>query len=218
MPRSENVTLRERLYPLFAETPEAGRVVIARLYAERYGKTEAVHDVTVGRYRKKWEALKPSERAHYRSVSWPETFERGDLPWEASAVVFELLHASRRAGLPLVRPLVRTARWFWRVTQAAPGAPLAHRAFVAGMLSAEEASLGAVRGGQARWAEGDIAYRTWTPEGSWEHQKAVEAGLMTGPFAVAPPSDVRRDVPRSHSLAGILAGLAQRSTGGRRAA
>ena len=56
------------------------------------------------------------ERALYERVYWPETFEHGALPWEASPVVLELI-----ALMEPKRPTVRLARWYWRVSLVAPG-------------------------------------------------------------------------------------------------
>lgn len=66
--------------------------------------------------------IKDEDLTAYRLVHWPETFERGDLPWEASAATLELLALQDRfAGFG--RPTLRLARWFWRVTMAAPDLP-----------------------------------------------------------------------------------------------
>jgi hypothetical protein len=47
------------------------------------------------------------------------------LPWEASAAALELL--AYRNDIGEDRPNHREALWFWRVTQAAPNAPLSFR-------------------------------------------------------------------------------------------
>jgi hypothetical protein len=48
--------------------------------------------------------------------------EDGALPWEASAAALELLAYLNDLHSP--RPNHQEALWFWRVTQAAPDAPL----------------------------------------------------------------------------------------------
>lgn len=82
----------------------------------------------------------PSELRQYHTVRWPESFEgehgaSGDLPWEAAPTALELLRY-----LNMVRPSVRLARLFWRVTQAAPDAPTYARFSAAQQLA--EAELG----------------------------------------------------------------------------
>lgn len=83
------------------------------------------------------------ERALYERVYWPESFEHGALPWEAAEAVLELI-----AFQEPKRPTVREARWFWRITQAAPGTRLAQRAGMAFNQSEAE-----VRGEASRAVE-----------------------------------------------------------------
>ena len=59
-----------------------------------------------------------AERAQHRKFHWPESMEKGDLPWEAGAAGLEIL----RKG-PALRPDVRQVLWFWRVTQVMPRSP-----------------------------------------------------------------------------------------------
>ena len=91
--------------------------------------------------------ITPEQLIEYRSFHWPESMESGALPWEASAAALELLDVRRTAD-PFIRyleahpespftdpgrepismrfgdhPSVRLARWYWRVTQAAPDLP-----------------------------------------------------------------------------------------------
>ncbi|MEX2226200.1 MAG: hypothetical protein WEB52_07110 [Dehalococcoidia bacterium] len=60
--------------------------------------------------------------------------ERGDLPWEASEAILELLtYLNGSQQLPGgesvrgKRPLIMVARWFWRTTQARPTLPVEQR-------------------------------------------------------------------------------------------
>ena len=72
---------------------------------------------TVDRYRSQ-DAFPAVERTPYRLVYWPESFERGDLPWEAALSALRLLKVS--FGKKGARPTVRFVRWYWRVSQSAP--------------------------------------------------------------------------------------------------
>lgn len=57
----------------------------------------------------------------YRFVSWPESFERGDLPWEAARPMLDLLRYYRERGFG--RPHGRVAKWYWRLCFAYPDSP-----------------------------------------------------------------------------------------------
>ena len=47
---------------------------------------------TISRIRKdEWPLVEEKDRARYRTFYWPESTERGDLPWEASAAALELM-------------------------------------------------------------------------------------------------------------------------------
>jgi hypothetical protein len=67
----------------------------------------------------------------YRTFYWPESMERGDLPWEASAASIELLRKIIDDSLDYKdreeRPPVRLVRWFWRVSLAAPDLDISDR-------------------------------------------------------------------------------------------
>lgn len=92
----------------------------------------------VGKYLKglnedsKW----PQEEREYREFYWPESMEQDALPWEASAAALELsryFHLGNRG-----RPSIRLVKWFWRVTLAAPGAPVWDREDAASRLTVKE--------------------------------------------------------------------------------
>ena len=60
----------------------------------------------------------------YRVAHWPESFENRALPWEASqALIEQLRHWGR-----IHQPTVHEATWFYRLTLAAPEAPIEVRA------------------------------------------------------------------------------------------
>lgn len=91
-----------------AQNPDQGLPPAETLPAER----------TIARELKKFAELLDKDRLPYQLVFWPKAFP-GALPWEAAPAVLELLalYGSRDR-----RPTVRTARWYWRVAQAAPNA------------------------------------------------------------------------------------------------
>jgi hypothetical protein len=128
----------------------------------RLGRKDYPSARTVGRILKnEWEELPEADRAEYRVFYWPESMESEDLPWEASSSALELLHFhDSRVGIR-ERPLVRLVRWFWRVSQAAPGCPIYARLMAAQMLTSHE-----VGGGQGlvRGVEWFLAYRPWDGE------------------------------------------------------
>jgi hypothetical protein len=129
------------MYSTFANEPRlSDRAVAARM--ERLGKGLGRDDYpatrTVNKYRELYNHLPEHVKAGYRDFRWPESMEAGLLPWPASAAALELLGIQRTRDmwsqigrdpgelptsafdLPIGRPSVRLARWFWRVTQSAP--------------------------------------------------------------------------------------------------
>jgi len=105
--------------------------------------------------------ITPEEIVEYRTFYWPESMERGDLPWEASESALELLGFldQQQSGARL-RPPVRFARWFWRVSLAGHGVPIGNR-----LLQALALTVNEIRGGQdvssVREVEWELAYRPW---------------------------------------------------------
>ncbi len=96
---------------------------------------------SIARIRKnEWPSMPPAERASYGAFYWPESIERGDLPWEASEAALELLRELARSHWPY-RPSIRAVKWFWHVCQAIPDAPFWLRIkAVANLMAAEDTS------------------------------------------------------------------------------
>jgi len=152
---------------------------------------------TIGRIQREFRQRPEEERRPYRELHWPESFEGGDLPWEAAAAALELMRVwgrgprldmispeARRHLSPSARPSVRLSRWFWRVTEAAPDAPAFERRHVAGWLAGAEAVGSDVR----RAAEGWLWHAPWRSE---EAQAAYEKALADGtipPFEFVVPA------------------------------
>ena len=70
---------------------------------------------------RRWDGMTDEDRTMYRRFHWPQSMERGALPWDASAAALELL--GLRHLWAHGRPSIRLVRWYWRVAQAAPGLP-----------------------------------------------------------------------------------------------
>lgn len=106
--------------------------------AANEGRNNPPHRTTVQRELDKI-AQDQKRLGEFRYVYWPESFgERGELPWEASAAVLELLAVTEEEEVP--RPAVSLARWFWRVSQSLPEEPLRKRRQWAGDLAAIDMS------------------------------------------------------------------------------
>ena len=58
-----------------------------------------------------WESKTLEEKIEYQDLSWPESMERGDLPWEASAAALELLGALAARCDPECARRVRSLQW-----------------------------------------------------------------------------------------------------------
>ena len=180
-----------RMRSLFANTTLSDEGVVRELKAE--AEDGSRHDEpslrTVNRYRAAWRRLSAEERSVWRSVRWPESMESGDLPWEASATALELL------GYYAVvkrRPLVALARWFWRVTLAAPDAPLKIRVETAQALAAiAVAGDSSENDLRKRGMEYHLAFHPWR---SKEAGRAYLQALTNGSIPMGPP-DFRISAP-----------------------
>ena len=123
-------------------------------------KTPPPSEATVRRIlRRRWDKMPEEERRQYQYFFWPESMERIDLPWEASASALELLcFLDQRGGGRNERPSVHFMRWFWRVSQASPGCAIVGRIMAATILVGYELSgLHIPMEGVEWW----LAYRPW---------------------------------------------------------
>jgi hypothetical protein len=94
--------------------------------------------------RLEWPNIPDNERRQYTLAKWPDSFTSGALPWEASATTLELLRErQRRAELRPddSRPLVRVAKWFHRVSLAAPDLEFELREVLAFISAAHESKM-----------------------------------------------------------------------------
>jgi hypothetical protein len=132
---------KERVKSLLGADPrkEPGPRAIKRRLdaeAERMGRSEVAQvgyppsERSITRIRdQEWQRLTDAERREYRELHWPDTFQRGDLPWEAGGAVLALLAWADMYGLP--RPPVALARWYWQVTQSMPDSTVGMRLRIA---------------------------------------------------------------------------------------
>lgn len=167
----------DRIRQLVAENPrKPSRAIHEELLGLGYspGGTYPPAPRTIDEIKKAFIGLTDEERLPYQKVYWPESFESGALPWEASVDTLELLHAYLHHR---DRPSVRMARWFHRVSRAMPFARAAHRLDVAAALTTAEA-LGGNRYEVARQIEGWLAYRAWLPAAKAGYERAIEQGLV----------------------------------------
>lgn len=72
----------------------------------------------------------------YQFVRWPESYEAALVPWEAARVLLDV------GAVIGGRITVRTARWYWRIWQAAPGIALLQCLDVARIAAAFEVGAG----------------------------------------------------------------------------
>ena len=115
----------------------------------------------------------------------------GALPWEASAAALELLGIVPPPDGN--RPSVRLARWFWRVTQAAPDMPLMVLDFSAlidrfsiAQLLAEWEILGDPPSMYWNSVEAVLTYAPWRSE---DHAGHYAAALRDGRVPPLPHPD-----------------------------
>ena len=120
---------------------------------------------TIGRIRQhEWNRLLDAEQAQYREFYWPESMEAGDLPWEASAAALELLGAMAM-NQPFRRPSLRAIKWFWRICQASPEAPLDVRMELALGLMATEVKT---EPDKVRGIEWFVVHGAWRNGEAWD--------------------------------------------------
>lgn len=133
-----------------------------------------------------WDTLQDADKAPYRLFYWPETMQRGELPWEASGAAFELMgHLSR--VFPSGRPPLRLVSWFWRVSRAAPDAPIEKRLDAARRLAIWE-MLGPLPFDETRGIEWFLAYAPWrSPIHANKYERAQERNPLLEEIEPIPP-------------------------------
>jgi hypothetical protein len=172
----------EVAFAIRAREPRASDAAVVKMLRE-WAQQQRKRDVllrseppsarTVSRIRQRWKALDADEQREYTEARWPEAKVSGALPWEAAAALLEF----RRylADHPQLRLTVRGARWFWWVTQSAPGAPFEYRWQASSRVATYEV-LGAIPPEELRRVEAFLMYRPWTREGRAVYEDAIARG------------------------------------------
>ena len=184
--------VRASVFVMFAEdAPPTTKEIRARLIsaadeAVKAGRPFKVpSERTIRRLHQEYkEDLTDEERSQYHQLKWPESMEMGvaitELPWDASASVLELLAFSQREGRR--RPTIRQAKWFWRITLAAPDAPLPSREYSSWMLAAHE-DRGSVPEEELRKVEWFLAFAPWRSDDNRQSYKgAIDEGTVPQPL------------------------------------
>jgi hypothetical protein len=95
--------------------------LLERCDADGYSRADCPSERWIATEQAAFRGLEARTRRQYSLLRWPASFENGALPWEAAASSIEMLRYCEYAHRP--RPLVRAARWFWRLRETAPDAP-----------------------------------------------------------------------------------------------
>jgi len=158
----------------------SARAMAGRLEQEaaKLNRSDSPSERWIRKEQVEFRSRQAAERAPYRQFAWPGSMDTGDLPWEASASALELLRLFRPYETGQ-RPTIALARWFWRITQAAPDAPVVMRRALAGRLTAAEL-IGDTR--QPPAMEPCLVYRTWTPDGGLAEGEARQRGQVPSPI------------------------------------
>ena len=156
--------------------------------AAELDRTDVPSQGWIGKWlREEWPKLTDAQRRDYREVHWPETFERGDLPWEASRALLDFFVGRGRPDrIGTERPTTLLARWYWRLYQVAQPeedewqhnlgpTELDRVEAMARQIAAHETSEG-VPEHALRAVEGWLACHGWTKEGETEYFKGAGRG------------------------------------------
>lgn len=135
---------------------------------------------SIRRIQEDFKALPEDSRRPYRELHWPESFERGDLPWEVSTAALELLREHQKGELP--RPSLGLVRWFVRVTMAAPDAGIDDRTAAARWLHGLDVLGDAADGESADTVRRDV--ESWLAFTPW--RSGADAEVYAAAFGEAP--------------------------------
>ena len=150
MPPSTEEHWKSRVKSIKANNPSWGALRILETMKRveiRFGRDYiGPSEATIRRIlRREWDTMSARAQKRYLYFRWPESMERGDLPWEYSEAAIELLRWSvtkedsiepmflqqslkhrtmkHRPINDEERPSNKDVEWFWRVTQAMPNPP-----------------------------------------------------------------------------------------------
>ena len=147
MPLQTSPSWVQRIKSIKANNPTWGAGRILGTLEQEAVRTDVAYtgpsEPTIRRIlRREWDPMTERDQRRYLYFYWPESMQRGDLPWEASAAAIEMLRWEARAGekdlqpmflqpgpfkvRPLwqyQRPSIDSVYWYWRVTQVMPLPP-----------------------------------------------------------------------------------------------
>jgi len=157
-----------------------------KLRAEAHRRNDYPSERWVGQYlRDIWAVMDEEKQHQYSLLYWPESLERDELPWEASAACLELLGRVFAGGtLGEKRPTIRLARAFWRVTLAAPDLDAHKRVRFARFWSAWQSLGGHGVPQDLRNLERYLSFAPWRSE---EAAAAAEKAHNGGEFDIDVP-------------------------------
>jgi hypothetical protein len=195
MPAKKDSFWGRSLESLKAHNPTwgAGRILKAlEQMAAKDGREDAPKERWVGNY---LQSLKKDPKwswrqTRYGTFHWPESMERGDLPWEAAPYGLQLLREMRvLAEMPNMQPSLRGVEAFWHVSLTAPDAPFAVRLMAAGLVMVAEAT------GEDKWrdsAQWLLACAPWRGP-VWEKRYTdfafeMDVPVLNHPFELLAPS------------------------------
>jgi hypothetical protein len=191
--------VKRHVWELVENDPKmsAGRILIA--LRARATKTRIQLTLpterTIARIKKDFVTKQPEERRPFHYFSWPEAMESGAVPWEASAAMLDLLQMFRQKDFD--RPMIGTAAWFWRITQARPDLDIARRFDLANrcaLLEAQDQKPGDAFQG----VEWFLAMAPWrSKKALQEYERVVRAGEIPA----LPESPRLRDFANNEEMA-----------------
>jgi hypothetical protein len=180
--------IEEEVYRKAINFPRLGATLIHR---EIIGDGNLPAVRTIGEMIARARALPEVEQRRYMEVRWPESFGTADLPWEAAPHIAELRSWLAHA------PTVSVAKWFYRVTLAAPGLHPAQRNVAAVWLSRADAAgdRAELRRIGERVASGDIPRTLHPPhsDGFYTHLGQTLARGLRGLDALDDASRAERE-------------------------
>ena len=122
---------------------------------DRYGDPPS--KATIGRIQLETRKIPDEEKTRFRWFYWPESMEKGHLPWEASRPLLELLARTLARD---IRPSLEVCWWYWRLYQAVPDSPGDDIERLARILADSEGKT-ARYDIHLREVEGWLAYQGW---------------------------------------------------------
>ena len=125
------------------------------------GRDDCPKERTVRRIYKVHMAKGQGDRRQYAGFRWPESMQDAGIPWEASKAILNLLQRHRANFGFGSRPPIGFAKWFWRVTVAAPELDLDRQARIAAFLFGHEQNPDSIPEPKVRSLETYLLEEAW---------------------------------------------------------